>query len=95
MAHIRSVKKVYWHVLKYPVKPKVFVEPAETQEIDGDYRRGRGFAIRIPLTKYALVVGLWLSSHEEGEALTYAISGRIMGDDEINWDMVRFGEVES
>jgi len=95
MAQIKSVKKVYWHILEYPVKPKVFIERAETQEIDDQYRRGKGFAIRLPLTRYALVLGLWISSHEEGEALTYAISGRIMDDDEINWDVVRFGEVES
>lgn len=89
MANPRSVGPFYWHPLRYLVKPTVFIDPAETQEIDEPFRRGRGYAVRFPLTKHAIVLGHWQSSHTESEALTYAISGRAMSEEEVNWEFVR------
>jgi hypothetical protein len=89
MANTRGLGPVFWHGMKYPVKPPVLIDPSETQEIDEPFRRGRGYAIRFPFTKHALVVGLWQSSHNESEALTYAISGRAMKHEEVDWDALR------
>lgn len=90
MANIRSIKKVYWHVLTYPEKPKTFIEKAETQLIDPPYSYGSGVAIRVPFTSKALVIGIWLGTLSEGSALTRAIGGRII--EEPLWDKVRYGE---
>lgn len=89
--------RVYWHKLVYPTKPKSLVERAETQEIDEPFRSGAGFAIRIPFLRTALVVGRWTHRLLENEALSVAIRGRYLPEDQVDWDLVRFGgqEVES
>lgn len=87
----KDVGNMYWHILEYPVKPKVLWERAETQEIDEPFRFGSGWAIRMPFTRKAVVIGKWQSSYTESEALTYAIRGRSLDSDEIDWDVVRFG----
>ena len=87
----KNIGSVYWHILQYPVKPKGFWERAETQEIDEPFRFGSGWAIRFPFTRKAVVIGKWQHSYSEGEALTYAIRGRSMSSDEVDWDVVRFG----
>ena len=87
----KEFKNIYWHTLKYPVKPRELCERAETQEIDEPFRFGSGFALRIPFTRKAVVIGKWQQSYSESEALTYAIRGRYVGDDELDWDVVRFG----
>lgn len=83
--------KIYWHILTYPAKPKIFWEKAETQEIDSPFRFGSGWAVRLPFTRKALVVGLWKIAYSESEALTYAIRGRFVPKEELDWDFVRFG----
>ena len=66
-----------------------------TQEIDEPFRSGKGFAIRIPFTKRALVVGKWSNTdYTESQALTYAIRGRGLKKDEVNWDAIRQGVKE-
>ena len=95
MAKPRSIKSIYWHPLIYPIKPPVLWETAETQEIEEPYRFGKGFAVRFPLTRAALVVGKWVSRYDESQALTNAIRGRIMTEDEVDWDYVRFGGQEN
>jgi hypothetical protein len=94
MATTRGVGPIFWHRMQYPVKPPVLIDPAETQEIDTPYRRGRGYALRFPLTRQALVIGRWQSTHNESEALTYAISGRAMDIDELDWDAVRGEDID-
>lgn len=89
MADTRGVGPFFWHGMSYPVKPEIFFDPSETQEIDFPFRRGRGYAVRFPFTKHAIVLGRWQSQHNESEALTYAISGRAMDPDELDWDTVR------
>lgn len=92
----KEIGKYYWHKLTYPAKPKVVFEPAHTQEIDEPFRSGTGYAIRVPFTRTALVVGKWGQSLGESEALTVAIGGRYLPEDQLDWDVVRFGlEVES
>lgn len=81
----------YWHTLTYPVKPKGLWEKAYTQEIDEPFRAGEAVAIRLPFTCKAVVIGRWVGSHAESEALTYAIRGRYLGDDELDWDVLRYG----
>lgn len=87
----KEFRNYYWHILTYGSKPKIFVEKAETQEIDGDYRFGSGWAIRMPFTRKAIVIGKWVDSFGESEALTYAIRGRSMASDEVDWNRIRFG----
>ena len=94
MANTRDIGSFYWHPLIYPVKPKELWEKAETQEIDYPFRGGSGFSFRLPLTRLALVIGHWNAKYEEGEALTNAIKGRALPENEVNWDHVRFGALE-
>lgn len=95
MAKPRSIKSIYWHPLIYPIKPPVLWEPAETQEIEEPFRFGKGFALRLPLTRAAIVVGKWVLRFDESQALTNAIRGRMMTEDEVDWDYVRFGGQEN
>lgn len=91
MANPRSIGKFYWHPMVYPVKPPVLVERAETQEIDGDYRFGSGVSLRVPFTRFSLIVGKWVRKYDERIALTHAVKGRAMSQDEVDWDRIRFG----
>lgn len=92
----KELGRIYWHALTYPSKPKVLIERAQTQEIDEPYRHGTGWAIRLPFTCKAIVVGLWGESLGESQALSVAIGGRYLPDDQLDWDVVRYGlEVES
>jgi len=91
MAKTHDVGKFYWHLMTYPVKPPVVLERAETQEIDGQYRFGKGWCLRLPLTRKSIVMGKWIKTYSESEALTVAINGRRMDKEEIDWDVIRFG----
>jgi hypothetical protein len=91
MARTHDVGKHYWHWMTYPVKPKVVVERAETQEIEDPYRFGKGWCIRLPFTRKSIVIGKWVKQFSESQALTNAIVGRSMKQDEVDWDMIRFG----
>jgi hypothetical protein len=91
MAKTHDVGKFYWHLMTYPVKPPVVLERAETQEIDGKYRFGKGWCLRLPLTRKSIVIGKWVKTYSESEALTVAINGRRMDQDEVDWDIIRYG----
>lgn len=96
MATTKDIGNYYWHGLTYPYKPKGLYEKAETQEIDEPFRHGSGVSIRIPFTKRAIVIGKWAKTgYTESEALTYAIRGRGLKKDEVNWDAIRQGVKES
>jgi hypothetical protein len=94
LANPRSFGKTYWHPLVYPVKPPVLWERAETQEIQLPFRGGVGIAIRLPFTRLSLVIGRWVSTYVESQALTNAIHGRPLSEEEVDWDFVRFGAEE-
>jgi hypothetical protein len=86
--------RMYYHHLEYSTPPKFgkLIERARTQEIDEPFRFGIGIAIRMPFTKKAVVVGKWVHmAPDEGTALTYAVMGRVVKDDELEWDTVRYG----
>lgn len=91
MAQTHDVGKFYWHLMTYPVKPPVVLERAETQEIDGQYRFGKGWCLRLPLTRKSIVMGKWVKHYTESQALTNAINGRSMKQEEVDWDIIRFG----
>ena len=91
MAKTHDIGNFYWHTMVYPVKPPVIFDRAETQEIEGKYRGGNGWAIRIPFTRLSLVVGMWKESYGEEVALTRAINGRGISEDTVNWDTLRYG----
>jgi hypothetical protein len=91
MAKTHNVGKFYWHTFVYPIKFKGLTDKAETQEIEPPYRGGHGVAIRLPFTKLALVLGKWTKQYDERVALTRAIAGRSMEQEEVNWDVIREG----
>jgi hypothetical protein len=91
LANPRDIGPFYWHTLVYPVKPPILWEKAETQEIDFPFRGGVGVSIRLPFTRLAIVIGHWNSSYDESQALTNAVRGRALPEEEVNWDFVRFG----
>lgn len=91
MAKTHDVGNFYWHTMVYPVKPNVIFDRAETQEIDGKYRGGKGWAIRLPFTRLSIVVGMWKQTYSESIALTRAINGRAIEESKFDWDTVRFG----
>ena len=87
----KDIGSFYFHKITYPVKPKELFEKAESQEVEFPFRRGAGFAVRCPLTKKALVIGRWKETgYTESEALTYAINGRPLSKDELDWDSIRY-----
>jgi hypothetical protein len=93
MSEIKSVHKFYTQIFTYPEIPKVFVEKAYTQLIDPPFHTGVGIAFRVPFTKKALVLGVWVNTLDEGTALTHAIGGRMLPiDDSPTWDHIRSGE---
>ena len=91
----RDIGNFYWHNLTYPYKPKGLWETADTQEIDPPFRRGHGLAIRVPFTRKAIVIGRWKETgYSENQALTYAINGRGLKKDEVDWDVIRSIDLE-
>jgi len=91
VANPKDFGPIYWHTLIYPVKPKELWERAETQEIEEPFRGGVGESIRLPLTRLAIVIGRWNARFEESQALTNAIRGRSLPEEEIDWEFVRYG----
>jgi hypothetical protein len=91
MAKTHDVGNFYWHLMTYPVKPPVVIERAETQEIDDPYRFGKGWCLRLPFTRQSIVLGKWIKRYSESQALTNAVNGRAMKQDEVDWDTIRFG----
>jgi hypothetical protein len=87
-------KKHFWHVMVYPLKPKVIFETSTTQEIEHPFRFGKGWVFRIPFTRVSLVIGKWVAKYEESQALTNAIAGRPVEQDEFDWDIVRGEEYD-
>ena len=91
MANTHDIGPFYWTTIRYVTKPKVFIEKAESQEIDGKFRKGSGIAFRVPGSTLGIVIGLWVSKADsESHALTHAIRGRVVTD-ELDWDIIRFG----
>jgi len=91
MAQTHDIGKFYWHTLVYPIKPKVIFDRAETQQIEEPYLGGKGWAIRLPLTRLAIVVGIYKNKYSESVALTRAINGRGIEESLFDWDTVRYG----
>jgi hypothetical protein len=91
VANPRDFGPIYWHTLVYPVKPKELWERAETQEIDEPFRGGVGVSIRLPLTRLAIVIGRWNARFDESQALTNAIRGRSLPEEEVDWEFIRYG----
>ena len=85
-------RSFYWHSINYGYKPKELFEKAESREIEPPFRAGKGLAIRFPFSKRGLVIGLWRKTGlSELQALTYAVNGRGLNKDEVNWDHIRYG----
>ena len=87
-------KKYFWHFMVYPLKPKVVFETSTTQEIEDPFRFGKGVVFRLPLTRLSIVIGKWVARYEESQALTNAIAGRPVEQDEFDWDNVRGEEYD-
>lgn len=82
---IISCEPLFWHVQRYPGRfvagRPPLTEVAAPRELEQPYRKGRGRAFRIPLTRRALVVGYWepagdaVLADEESEAILEAVEG--------------------
>lgn len=83
---ILVVESVFWHAQRYPrrrVAPHrpPLVETATAREVEDPYRTGEAVALRVPLTRRALVFGFWkpadvpVTSDEETGKLLEAIDG--------------------
>lgn len=95
MAKTRDIGQIYWHTIKYGIKPKELHEKAETQEIEFPFRNGKGIALRLPFSRHGLVIGKWKKTgFTESEALTYAVNGRSLARGEVDWDHIRYGAKE-
>lgn len=68
--------KHFTHVMKYPTRKFPIVDRGETQEIEEPFRVGNALVVRIPLTRTAVVIGHWVGSRPEEEALATAIQMR-------------------
>jgi len=92
MAKTHDIGKFYWHGINYGFKPKELFEKAESREIEAPFRIGKGIALRVPFSTRGIVMGWWRKSGlSESQALTYAVNGRGLKTDEVNWDHIRYG----
>lgn len=66
----------YAHRMRYPTKSFPLFEKGATQEIEWPFRTGAAVVARVPFTTTALVIGRWVSSSDEDDALTSAIGAR-------------------
>jgi len=89
MAKTHDLGKFYWHTLVYPIKPPVVFDRAETQQIEHPYHAGKGWAVRLPLTRLAIVIGRYTQTFSESVALTRAINGRVIDEQVFDWDTIR------
>lgn len=95
MAKTKDFGSIYFHRLTYPINPVDFIEKAYSQEIDEPFRKGVGISVRLPFTKEALVIGVWRKTgYTESQALTYAINGRGLKKDELDWETLLSGDDE-
>lgn len=87
---IKSVKRVYWHILDYSIKPKELIMRAETVLTDPPYYKGKGLAFRAPFTKKALVIGWWIGEY----TFLYEAFGvrPLTVNKKEAWETIRFGE---
>lgn len=73
--------RIYAHPMEYPTTKFPLVDKGHTQEIDWPYRTGKGLVFRLPLTRRALVVGIWGKPVDEEIALTNAVAARWIDTD--------------
>lgn len=71
--------RVFAHRLDYPSRLFPLVDVGSTQETSYPYRSARSLVLRAPLTRCAVVVGLWGAPRDEEDALRDAIGGRDLG----------------
>lgn len=85
MAETHDWGRFYLHTQRYPKHtPYAPAQPATTREQEEPYRTGRGVALRAPLTRSVLVVGLWgpppppALEDEHSDRLISALDGRLL-----------------
>ena len=69
MAQTHDVGSWFFHRMAYPGRKFPLCEKGDTQETSYPYRRATSVVLRLPLTRYALVVGRWGQPQDEEEAL--------------------------
>lgn len=69
MASAHDIGNIYLTTMKHlpGTKPPLFERDAETREIDGKYRIGRGVSLRIPFTRRCIVIGRWIDEGGDEE----------------------------
>lgn len=78
---------VYWYTIHYPDGLLIpLVNRSTTTEIDPPFRHGRCAILRLPLTRWALVVGFWEESFNADQAIERALSMRVIEDNGVRWE---------
>lgn len=72
-------QRLYYH----SDNPPVFTV-TRSQEIESPFRAGRCIVVRLPFTKSAVALGVWLATKPERTALLDAMSGRVVQDNEVD-----------
>lgn len=73
-------KKRFIQTMDYPSTDFPIIDRGYTQEIEWPYRKGDSLVLRIPFARKALVVGKWVGTVDEQDALETAVGARWVGD---------------
>ena len=78
--------KVYVQGMDYPNKSFPLYDHGITREIDPPFRLGVSRVLRVPFSRKALVIGQWVATLSETDALIDAIGARPLESED--WDNV-------
>lgn len=73
-------KTRFIQTMDYPSRKFPLIDKGYTQEIEWPYRKGDSLVLRMPFGRRALVVGKWVKTMDEQDALESAVGARWVGD---------------
>lgn len=85
MPQTHTVGRVFLSHLTVPIFGPL-IERGVTQETDVPFRKGVSLVIRIPGTYRRLILGRWVGSVSEDEAVSNALGG-VLGTPPVSWDI--------
>ena len=68
-------RRYYWHAAQYADRFEPLCAVESTQEIEEPYRVGVARVFRVPFSRRVLVIGRWMYTLDEDDALLGAIGG--------------------
>ena len=74
----KTIGPYFGYVYRYPAgKAPLINLKGWTREVEQPFRYGNAWLLRVPASRWALVVGRWAGSHQhEEQALASALDGR-------------------